>query len=163
MQKFPTLNKVTLQKFSTLVLYVLFFEQELEKCLHQCGNLMAASTYSLFRLRGMLNKSNKRLRRSVQAVYDKQEVIHQLQEQAKVLSRKADQVEGLTSDLSVTKTSLAAKSGELTEVQEKLNENYRLVAKLSSENLKLSGEKVKADQLVAQVIQEQVLLPDQSV
>ena len=118
---------------------------------------MAASTYSLFRLRGMLNKSNKRLRRSVQAVYDKQEVIHQLQEQAKVLSRKADQVEGLTSDLSVTKTSLAAKSGELTEVQEKLNENYRLVAKLSSENLKLSGEKVKADQLVAQVIQEQVL------
>ena len=117
---------------------------------------MAASTYSLFRLRGMLNKSNKRLRRSVQAVYDKQESIHQLQEQASSLARKADQVDGLTADLTIAKTNLAAKGAELTEVQEKLNDNYRLVAKLSSENLKLSGEKLKADQLVAQVIQEQV-------
>ena len=64
-------------------------QQELEKCLHRCGNLMAASTYSLFRLRGMLSKSNKRLRRSVASAYDKQEAIHKLQEAAVALTRKA--------------------------------------------------------------------------
>ena len=67
------------------------------------------------------------------------------------LSRKADQVEAVEADLATAKTGLAAKTVELAEIQEKLNDNYRLVAKLSSENLKLSGEKVRADELVAQV------------
>ena len=70
------------------------------------------------------------------------------------LSRKADQVEAVEADLATAKTGLAAKTVELAEIQEKLNDNYRLVAKLSSENLKLSGEKVRADELVAQVLPE---------
>ena len=67
------------------------------------------------------------------------------------LSRKADHAEAVEADLATAKTGLAAKTVELAEIQEKLNDNYQLVAKLSSENLKLSGEKVRADELVAQV------------
>ena len=119
---------------------------------------MAAATYSMFRLRGICTKYNKRLRRSVQAVYDKQEHIHQLQDK---VSSVSSQAEAMQTDLETAQSELESRTLEMNQVQEKLNENYRLVATLSSENLKLSGEKIKADDLVAQVIQEQGRLKEE--
>ena len=50
------------------------------------------------------------------------------------------------------------KSRDIAELHQKLNENYRLVAELSSDNLRLSTEKAAAEQLVEEVKHEQCLL-----
>ena len=44
------------------------------------------------------------------------------------------------------------------ELQTKLNDNYKLVAELSAENLKLSNEKLRMEQLVDEVRHDQALL-----
>ncbi len=44
------------------------------------------------------------------------------------------------------------------EVHSKLNDNYKLVANLSAENLKLSGEKLKMEKLVDEVRQANTVL-----
>ena len=50
------------------------------------------------------------------------------------------------------------KSKDIGELHQKLNENYRLVAELSSDNLRLSTEKAAAEQLLDEVKHEQSLL-----
>ena len=44
------------------------------------------------------------------------------------------------------------------DLQTKLNDNYKLVAELSAENLKLSNEKLRMEQLVDEVRHDQALL-----
>ena len=109
----------------------------------------------------MCCRNNKKLRKYCRTLFEKQKLIHQLQENAIDLRRKADQSVLYLSDLEVAREELELKSRELMEVQDKLNENYSLVAKLSSENLKLSNEKLIADNLVTQVVEEQGRLKEE--
>ena len=44
------------------------------------------------------------------------------------------------------------------DLQSKMNDNYKLVAELSAENLKLSAEKLRMEQLVDEVRKDQALL-----
>ena len=75
-----------------------------------------------------------------------------------MLRQKADKTDECVRELSVLKEDVKNKNNELSTLQDKLNENYRLVAGLSSENLKLSSEKLKADDVVNEVIKEQARL-----
>lgn len=75
-----------------------------------------------------------------------------------MLRQKADKTDECLRELSVLKEDVKNKNNELSTLQDKLNENYRLVAGLSSENLKLSSEKLKADDVVNEVIKEQARL-----
>ena len=53
------------------------------------------------------------------------------------------------------------KTRDVTDLQQKLNENYRMVAELSSDNLRLSTEKAAAEQLLEEVKHEQTLLREE--
>ena len=52
------------------------------------------------------------------------------------------------------------KSKDLADVQRKLNDYYKLVAELKSDNLRLSTEKSAAEQLLEEVKQDQTLLKE---
>ena len=88
----------------------------------------------------------------------KQLQINQLQDNMILLRQKADKTDECLLEMSILKEDVKNKNNELNNLQDKLNENYRLVAGLSSENLKLSSEKLKADDLVNEVIKEQARL-----
>ena len=88
----------------------------------------------------------------------KQLQINQLQDNIMILRQKADKTDEYLHEISVLKEDVKNKNNELSTLQDKLNENYRLVAGLSSENLKLSSEKLKADDVVNEVIKEQARL-----
>ena len=88
----------------------------------------------------------------------KQVQINQLQDTVIILRQKADKTEDCLHELSILKEDIKNKNNEVICLQDKLNENYRLVAGLSSENLKLSSEKLKADDVVNEVIKEQARL-----
>ena len=88
----------------------------------------------------------------------KQLQINQLQDSMIMLRQKADKTDECLREMAVLKEDIKNKNNELTTLQDKLNENYRLVAGLSSENLKLSSEKLKADDVVNEVIKEQARL-----
>ena len=88
----------------------------------------------------------------------KQLQINQLQDNIMILRQKADKTDECLHEISVLKEDVKNKNNELSTLQDKLNENYRLVAGLSSENLKLSSEKLKADDVVNEVIKEQARL-----
>jgi small-conductance mechanosensitive channel len=88
----------------------------------------------------------------------KQLQINQLKDNVIILRQKADKTDECLLEMSILKEDIKNKNNELSSLQDKLNENYRLVAGLSSENLKLSSEKLKADDLVNDVIKEQARL-----
>ena len=88
----------------------------------------------------------------------KQLQINQLQDNIMILRQKADKTDECMHEISILKEDVKNKNNELSTLQDKLNENYRLVAGLSSENLKLSSEKLKADDVVNEVIKEQARL-----
>ena len=84
--------------------------------------------------------------------------VNQLQDNMILLRQKADKADECLHEMTMLKEEIKNKNNELSHFQDKLNENYRLVAGLSSENLKLSSEKLKADDLVNEVVKEQVRL-----
>ena len=84
--------------------------------------------------------------------------INQLEDNVLILRQKADKTDECIHEITILKDDILKKTNEVNSLQEKLNENYRLVAGLSSENLKLSSEKLKADDLVSDVIKEQTRL-----
>ena len=88
----------------------------------------------------------------------KQLQINQLQDNMILLRQKADKTDDCLREMAILKEDIQNKNNELACLQDKLNENYRLVAGLSSENLKLSSEKLKADDVVNEVIKEQARL-----
>ena len=88
----------------------------------------------------------------------KQVQINQLQDTVIILRQKADKTEDCLHEMSILKEDIKNKNNEVICLQDKLNENYRLVAGLCSENLKLSSEKLKADDVVNEVIKEQARL-----
>ena len=88
----------------------------------------------------------------------KQLQINQLQDNMILLRQKADKTDDCLREMAILKEDIQNKNNELNSLQEKLNENYRLVAGLSSENLKLSSEKLKAEDAVNEVVKEQARL-----
>ena len=126
--------------------------------MHRCGGLLAGSTYSLHRLRRLCYRFRKRIKYLSGDLIAKQLQINQLQDNAIILRQKADKTDECLCEMAMMKDDIQNKTNELSDLQDKLNENYRLVAGLSSENLKLSSEKLKADDLVNEVIKEQARL-----
>ena len=88
----------------------------------------------------------------------KQLQINQLQDNMILLRQKADKTEDCLREMAILKEDIQNKNNELNSLQDKLNENYRLVAGLSSENLKLSSDKLKAEDAVNEVVKEQARL-----
>ena len=119
---------------------------------------MAGSTYSLHRLRRLCCRHRKRVKFLSNELMSKQLQINQLQDNMILLRQKADKTDDCLREMAVLKEDIQNKNNELSTLQDKLNENYRLVAGLSSENLKLSSEKLKADDVVNEVIKEQARL-----
>lgn len=121
---------------------------ELEDCLQRWKMLLFSSNASLRKLRSLCSSLKKRLSRSHSMIADKNRHISQLEEAVKGLGAK---IECATEEAE-------KKTRDLAELHLKLNENYRLVAELSSDNLRLSTEKAAAEQLLDEVKHEQGLL-----
>lgn len=121
---------------------------ELEDCLQRWKMLLFSSNASLRKLRTLCSSLKKRLNRSHSMITDKNRHITQLEEAVKGLGAK---IESATDEAE-------RKTRDLAELHLKLNENYRLVAELSSDNLRLSTEKAAAEQLLDEVKHEQGLL-----
>ena len=88
--------------------------------------LLLNSTCSLRKLRNLCSRLNKRLSHSHGQITEKNLHISQLEEAVKHLGAK---VESTTDEAE-------RKSKDVAELHLKLNENYRLVAELSSDNLR---------------------------
>ena len=79
-------------------------------------------------------------------------------EKALIIAQLEDSVHRLGCKVDLVNEENDKKAKDLTELQQKLNENYRMVAELSSDNLRLSTEKAAAEQLLEEVKHEQSLL-----
>jgi predicted RNase H-like nuclease (RuvC/YqgF family) len=106
--------------------------------------LLLNSTCSLRKLRNLCSRLNKRLGHSHGQITEKNLHISQLEEAVKHLGAK---VESTTDEAE-------RKSKDVAELHLKLNENYRLVAELSSDNLRFvlnvlvsKVEKIEEDSL----------------
>lgn len=121
---------------------------ELEDCLHRWGMLLVNSTLSLKHLRKSCCQIKRKLRKSHGNLGEKNLLISQLEEAVKHLGAKVES----TSD------EVERKSRDLAELHQKMNENYRLVAELSSDNLRLSTEKAAAEQLLDEIQHDKALL-----
>ena len=106
--------------------------------------MLLNSTCSLRKLRNLCSRLNKRLSHSHGQITEKNLHISQLEEAVKHLGAK---VESTTDEAE-------RKSKDVAELHLKLNENYRLVAELSSDNLRFvlnvlvsKVEKIEEDSL----------------
>ena len=106
--------------------------------------MLLNSTCSLRKLRNLCSRLNKRLGHSHGQITEKNLHISQLEEAVKHLGAK---VESTTDEAE-------RKSKDVAELHLKLNENYRLVAELSSDNLRFvlnvlvsKVEKIEEDSL----------------
>ena len=106
------------------------------------------STLRLKKLRHLAYVYKRQLRQSRENGSEKALIIAQLEDSVHRLGCKVDLVNEENEK----------KAKDLTELQQKLNENYRMVAELSSDNLRLSTEKAAAEQLLEEVKHEQSLL-----
>ncbi len=120
----------------------------LEDCLNRWKCLLVNSVCSLRKLRTLASGLKKRLNRSSMSLKDKNLHIGQLEEAVKLMGNKIELLE-------------VEADKKATELAMKLNENYRLVAELSSDNLRLSTEKAAAEQLLDEVKHEQSQLRSQ--
>ena len=88
--------------------------------------LLLSSTCSLRKLRNLCSRLNKRLSQSHGTITEKNLHISQLEDAVKHLGAKVE----------TTTEEAEKKSKDVAELHLKLNENYRLVAELSSDNLR---------------------------
>jgi hypothetical protein len=100
---------------------------EVENCLHRCGGLLAGSTYSLHRLRRLCYRFRKRVKYLGGDLVAKQLQINQLQDNVIILRQKADKTDECLHEMAILKEDIQNKTNELSNLQDKLNENYRLV------------------------------------
>ncbi|XP_059092688.1 myomegalin-like isoform X1 [Tigriopus californicus] len=121
--------------------------QDVEHCLERCGKLILASISTMRRLRKICCHSRSRLHQASEKMAKQNNQIAQLEETVKLLQKKTEITEKLQSDLDNTRSDLGKKAKELQDAHLKLNENYKLVAELSNENLRLISEKVKVEDL----------------
>ncbi len=112
---------------------------------------MTGSTLSLRKLRHFCSRLTLKLNKSGQELSEKRLLTTQLEEAVKHLGAKVDS----------TTEDVDKKSKELQELHVKLNENYKLVAELSSDNLRLSTEKAAAEQLLDEVKSQRELLREE--
>jgi hypothetical protein len=126
---------------------------ELEDCLQRWGSLLTSSNVSLRRLRRICSRLRTKLTKSQGRLSDKSHLISQLEEAVKHLGAKVE----------ATTDEAERKSRDLNEIHFKLNENYKLVAELSSENLRLANENDVAEQLLVEVNHDQALLKDELI
>ena len=88
--------------------------------------MLLSSTCSLRKLRNLCSRLNKRLSQSHGTITEKNLHISQLEDAVKHLGAKVE----------TTTEEAEKKSKDVAELHLKLNENYRLVAELSSDNLR---------------------------
>lgn len=88
-------------------------------------------------------------------------IIGQFEENIKDLNRKLMITENIKTELEITRDDLNRKTKDLQDVQVKINDNYKLVAELSNENLKLTGEKLRAEEMLEDIKKEHNVLKDE--
>lgn len=123
----------------------------METYLIRSQHLVLNSTLRLKKLRHLAYIYKRQLRQSHENASEKALVISQLE----------DSVHRLGCKVELLNEEAEKKSKDLTELSQKLNENYRMVAELSSDNLRLSTEKAAAEQLLDEVKHEQTLLKEE--
>lgn len=121
---------------------------ELEDCLQRWKMLLFNSISGLRKLRNINSNLKKKLGQSQSTLAEKNSHISQLEEA----------IQNLGAKIEATTDEAERKSRDLAELHQKLNENYRLVAELSSDNLRLATEKAAAEQLLEEVKHEQSLI-----
>ena len=82
----------------------------------------------------------------------------QLEQTVTHLQAKVEQASRLEKELHSAKEELARRTKDLQETQVKMNDNYKLVAELSNENLKLTGDKVRAEEMAEDLKKQQSTL-----
>ena len=104
-----------------------------------------------YNLRARLSKTNGDLASQKHAAQQLEQSVAHLQE-------KAEQAARGERELHSARDELARRTKELQETQVKMNDNYKLVAELSNENLKLTGDKVRAEEMVEDLKRQQSVL-----
>ena len=104
-----------------------------------------------YNLRARFGKTNDDLASQKHAAQQLEQSVTHLQE-------KVGQASRLEKELRSAKEELARRTKDLQETQVKMNDNYKLVAELSNENLKLTGDKVRAEEMVEDLKKQQSTL-----
>ncbi len=136
----------------------LFRFQDIEHCLNRCSQLILASSGSIRRLRRICYNLRSRFSKTNDDLASQNHVVQQLEQTVVHLTARTEQMDRLETELDKTKDELARRSRDLQETQIKMNDNYKLVAELSNENLKLAGDKVRAEELVEDLKKDQSAL-----
>ena len=104
-----------------------------------------------YNLRARFGRTNDDLASQKHAAQQLEQTVSHLQEKVEHASR-------LEKELHSAKEELARRTKDLQETQVKMNDNYKLVAELSNENLKLTGDKVRAEEMVEDLKRQQSAL-----
>lgn len=123
--------------------------------------MILSSTSAIRRLRQICCNLRRRHCRAADSLATQGHLVAQLEEANKHLQSKAALAKPLRESLEATKDELARRVAELQETQVKMNENYKLLAELSNENLKLTGDKLKAEEILTAARKEERRLRDE--
>ena len=130
----------------------------MEHCLKRCAHLILTSTSSMRRLRRICYNLRARFGKTNDDLASQKHAAQQLEQTVAHLQEKVEQASRLEEELLSAKEELARRTKELQETQVKMNDNYKLVAELSNENLKLTGDKVRAEEMVEDLKKQQSTL-----
>ena len=130
----------------------------MEHCLKRCAHLILTSTSSMRRLRRICYNLRARFGKTNDDLASQKHAAQQLEQTVAHLQGKAEQASRLEGELRSAKEELGRRTRELQETQVKMNDNYKLVAELSNENLKLTGDKVRAEEMVEELKKQQSAL-----
>jgi hypothetical protein len=116
------------------------------------------SSASIRRLRRICYNLRSRFSKTNDDLASQNNVVEQLERTVSHLQGKAEKSEKLENDLVTAQDELSRKTRDLQETHVKMNDNYKLVAELSNENLKLTGDKSKAEEVAEDLKRDQIAL-----
>ena len=135
---------------------------EFEPCLQKCGELVVSATRAIRRLRRLCCGSGKRLAKAGEEIAGKNHLISSLESDLERLRIESDErALKLKGQIDVARDDLSRKSRELQDALVKMNDNYKLVAELSNENLKLTGDKVRVEEVLDAMRKDQKRLREE--
>ena len=141
--------------------------EDLSLCLRRCGRLLLSSARSTRRLRRLCCRRRARHARTRRALAQAREKADAgdaaagalraaLRDAGEELRRRTQEVRkelvvAAAAALARPATSQSAPFLQLQDAQAKMNDNYKLMAEISNENLRLAGEKLRMEELLEEV------------
>lgn len=129
--------------------------KEVENCLQRSSKLIVSSSLTLRRLRRVCYHTRANLDKATEKLATQDNVVAQLEGSLKHVEKKAESWEKECYQAKEDRVNIAK---DLQDAKLKVNENYKLVAELSNENLRVVTDKMKALQSVESLMREQTRL-----